>query len=544
MKVQKFIEVRLLKKRLTSPIDVVQYDTGVQLVFSLVDFDIPSGTTAILYVQKKSGKFVYQEKGITIAGNDITINLENQALTEHGDTPYQITLTNGSDTISTFAGVLRVERSLANSGATESKTVISAFEDLTADKLAEFRSEAEVIARQVIATIPEDYTVMEAKVNELANAVKGNLSGAVVFADDVSPVEHSPVVWVHGKNLFDVSKLSNITGKLTNNNDGTLTIAANQYAIPTGKKINELCPSLKAGVVCTLSFLSTSANTKYIWLNGANVMLYNSTYTFTDEMLNSELYLYGFRDTDDGYGSVCTISNIQIEEGTAATDYEPYIDPSTVKVKRCGKNFWHSRDLTYPRTVSGVTINYDPDSQIYTFNGTSTAPGDIYTVPNGTDIMRINAGETWTLKVEVMGGTIDGVATSSGKISPLVNTSSYTNTIHANTDSLYVTKTYTEAADITKMYFYIYASGTVFNNFKCRIQFEPNSKPTEFEKFKELSEYAPASDGTVSGLTSVSPNMTILTDTEGAIVECEYTKDTNKVIEKLTNAILALGGTV
>ena len=84
----------------------------------------------------------------------------------------------------------------------------------------------------------------------------------------------------------------------------------------------------------------------------------------------------------------------------------------------------------------------------------------------------------------------------------------------------------------------------MFNNFKCRIQFELNSKPTDFEKFKELSDYNPSSDGTISGLTSVSPCMTILTDTEGAIVECEYNRDTNKVIEKLTNAIIALGGTV
>jgi len=45
-------------------------------------------------------------------------------------------------------------------------------------------------------------------------------------------------------------------------------------------------------------------------------------------------------------------------------------------------------------------------------------------------------------------------------------------------------------------------------------------------------------------MTSVSPNMTILTDTDGAIVECEYIRDSNKVIEKLTNAITALGGTV
>jgi hypothetical protein len=38
--------------------------------------------------------------------------------------------------------------------------------------------------------------------------------------------------------------------------------------------------------------------------------------------------------------------------------------------------------------------------------------------------------------------------------------------------------------------------------------------------------------------------MTLLTDTEGVTIECEYNKDTGKVIEKLTNAVVALGGAV
>ena len=85
MKVQKNIEVWLVQKRPPRQIDLVQYDTGVQLVFTVQDFTIPSGTTATLYVQKPSGKFVYQEKGITVNGNTITVDLENQAITEHGN---------------------------------------------------------------------------------------------------------------------------------------------------------------------------------------------------------------------------------------------------------------------------------------------------------------------------------------------------------------------------------------------------------------------------------------------------------------------------
>lgn len=216
------------------------------------------------------------------------------------------------------------------------------------------------------------------------------------------------------------------------------------------------------------------------------------------------------------------------------------VDPSTVTLSRCGKNFWQSKGMTYPRTVSGVTIDYDPNTQIYTFNGTSTSPGDLYTMPNNTYIMRINKGETWTLKVEVISGNVDGGTTSSGKISPLVNTSDYTNTIHANTESLYLTKTYTESADITKMYFYVYSVGTVFNNFKIRVQFEQNNKPTEFEKHKDLSNYNPSSNGIVEGVTSLSPTMTLLTDTEDVTVECKYNVDTKAYIDQKFAELQAL----
>ena len=135
-----------------------------------------------------------------------------------------------------------------------------------------------------------------------------------------------------------------------------------------------------------------------------------------------------------------------------------------------------------------------------------------------------------------MGGSVDGATTCSGKMSPLVNTGDYTNTIHANTESLYNTKTYTEPADIKKMYFYVYASGTVFNNFKCRVQFELSDKPSEFEKSIGIATSIPASDGTCT-VTSVCPTMTILTDTPGVTIEAEYNRDTKTYIEQNSGAV-------
>ena len=49
----------------------------------------------------------------------------------------------------------------------------------------------------------------------------------------------------------------------------------------------------------------------------------------------------------------------------------------------------------------------------------------------------------------------------------------------------------------------------------------------ETDNFKT---YTPNADGTVEGITSLSPTMTLLTDTDGAVIHCEYNRDTNKAL--------------
>ena len=220
MKIQKQIEVRLARKGADSLIRVVQYDTGVQLVFNMMDFELPDNTSATLYVRKKSGKFVYQETGITVTATTVTVDLENQALTEHGEASCQLRLVNGADTISTFATTIIVDPSYRDADAVESKTVIAAFEAKTAEQIAEI----EAAAQDQIEVIQNLYSTYATK-NEAANAVKGNLSGAVVFTDDVSPVEHEPKIWVHGKNLLkNTAVTQTIDGvAFTANGDGSVT---------------------------------------------------------------------------------------------------------------------------------------------------------------------------------------------------------------------------------------------------------------------------------------------------------------------------------
>jgi len=488
MKVVKQIDVYLVSKKNTRPIDVVQYDTGIQLEFTVKDFELPDGTTATLYVQKPSGKFVYQEDGITISDNTITVALENQAIAEHGKVLYQVSLTNGSDDITTFEGVMMVQRSLKDSGSTESRTVIRAFDNVVQDRLNEFQTRAEAAAQAVIATIPEDYTAMEAKVNQLANAIKGNLSGEVVAADDVSPVEHVMGVKVHGKNLLPYGTIT-----LTKNQNCKLDspLPAGTYTISAYITSNDT-----DGVLSAVSINGGSEVLKYITLKRDERV--SATFTVSKPITNIDFcaaYNYAL-----GEGDSATWSNIQLEEGTTATEYTPYIDPTTVTVRRCGKNLipfpYVDGDVGNEYTNAGITYTVNADKSI-TANGTATTNSYFR-------LCNVYFGESYIYENKTTGE-------------------------FACSDCQY--------DDGNSFTFIMIMKGTTVANKVYHPQVESGTKNTEWESPKERVDYIPSSDGTVSGMTSLSPNMTILTDTEGAIVECEYNKDTNKVIQKIAAAL-------
>lgn len=71
---------------------------------------------------------------------------------------------------------------------------------------------------------------------------------------------------------------------------------------------------------------------------------------------------------------------------------------------------------------------------------------------------------------------------------------------------------------------------------------EFGTKRTEYEPYAGET-FTPNTDGTLY-IPSQSPVMTLYTDTNGTNIECEYNRDSNKVIEKLTNAIISLGGNI
>lgn len=67
---------------------------------------------------------------------------------------------------------------------------------------------------------------------------------------------------------------------------------------------------------------------------------------------------------------------------------------------------------------------------------------------------------------------------------------------------------------------------------------------TEYVPYQEPVTYIPNEDGTIEGVTSLYPTTTLMTDTPGVIINCDYNRDINKAYDELTQAILSLGGNI
>ncbi|MBO5957538.1 MAG: hypothetical protein J6Q39_08285 [Bacteroidales bacterium] len=510
MKATKNIDIYLIGKRPVKSIDVVQYDTGIQLVFTVKDFTIPSGATATLYVQKPSGKFVYQKENITVANKSITVDLENQALTEYGRTPYQMTISSGSDTVTSFAGLMIVERSLKDAGAVESTSVIKAFDEVTADKIAEFQASARAIADAVIETIPDDYTELSAKVNESANAIKGHLSGAVVAADDVSPVEHVPKIWVHGKNLLNIPETT-VEGNYAwcNANVGSFELAPGTYTLSVdflqqGADVSKVSISARKYESITVQHASTSSTEK-----SGRMKL---TFTIPDDEKGFTLYAYS-NVTATAQETSCVFSNFQIEKGSVATEYASYIDASAIELTQCGK-------AIFSKSSQSVSGNNKAWASLLVA-AVKVPPGDYVA---SCRFKQIGTDKT-TISMSIR--TYNDYAVPFGDVS--------SSAIEGNLEKHFVV---TPGSGGFQIFLYSNTLSTALTT-ECSFEnicVEAGTEATGYEVYKGIK-YTPNSDGVVEGVTSLSPNMTLLTDTEGVIVECEYNKDTNKVVQKLADAL-------
>lgn len=356
--------------------------------------------------------------------------------------------------------------------------------------------------------------------NVTANAIKGTASGEVIRIDDVSSVEHQMDVKVHGKNQFNMSvfevKIASGSAHISAVSGSSITVTTPDGYEGSGNcglllTLKELCPSLKAGRMYVLSGESPSSN-KCIYLRDTDVYWnFGTAKILSENDINSKIAVYGFSARHgDGVGD-CIISNIQIEEGTEATEFTPYIAPETVEVRRCGKNLYDNNTIANKYVE---TVGYRKYKLL---------------LPNGD--------YAWGLKENTFFGSGCYAIWTDDEIyeGGVQNNNCFYNWIGNSgvERECPIKGTFT----VTKGYVYLATTGAVngeiteFIEKFATMQLEKGSTVTNYEVYKECTEHTPSADGTVSGMMSTSPNMTILTDTEGVVIECEYNVDTKTYID-------------
>lgn len=128
-----------------------------------------------------------------------------------------------------------------------------------------------------------------------------------------------------GKNKFNINAIENVTsgdGSIVNNNNGTITVSppSNSGGISSGKKLSDIAPTLVVGESYYFNLTSTGTAKQIYLLQAAVAWTVNNSKTITQEMLDSDVYLYA-----SGAGTTATLSEIIIcKTSEADYSYVPY----------------------------------------------------------------------------------------------------------------------------------------------------------------------------------------------------------------------------
>lgn len=377
--------------------------------------------------------------------------------------------------------------------------------------------------------------------NNFANALRGSASGEAVRLTDVSPIEHEIKIKLKSKNLFNAeAEPLYLTGAEKALNGTALTFISNSvsaryaYRIPTKvgrqytvsvKSLASVPPSGQSSTGSDI-FLGSTANPDTGDYGSITSTSLAKTFTATSEYLFIKQYIcYGTNQV----GGKKTVDGLQVEEGASATSYAPYIsDFSGVTLKRYGKNL-----LPYP---------YKNTNTDYTFNGINyKVKSDGTVVLNGTANEQsyfILAGLVLNKGVYYLSGCPSGGQGSTYSIYFQYDNFSYYKADYGSGVKIDINEKKNCAVAIT------IGKNTAVSNLIFKPMLEVGSKLTDFEERRTAVAYTPAVDGTVTGVTSISPDMTFLSDTDGIIINAEYNKDLNKAFAELQQAIISLGGNV
>lgn len=121
-------DVYVTRKVVENPIPYVQNTNALPIILHFRDFSIPPGSSATVFVEKPSGKAVYDD--VEISGNDVIVNITTQMFAEIGFTNMQIQISKGDQILVTFDQPIIVSKNRTSPDAEQSQNESGFFDEL------------------------------------------------------------------------------------------------------------------------------------------------------------------------------------------------------------------------------------------------------------------------------------------------------------------------------------------------------------------------------------------------------------------------------
>lgn len=208
--------------------------------------------------------------------------------------------------------------------------------------------------------------------------------------------------------------------------------------------------------------------------------------------------------------------------------------------KAIGKNFFH-RDYAAAASNIGVTVAWDAENQEFIFNGTTTAPGDIKIVqPLMIDWI---PGEKYTVSVRRVSGTAELAAGTGGTTYGWgIFQDNVSKFIRGATGNSAFVESYLFTATAFELdanrqyifYFQCWRPGTVFDNYRVKIQIERGSTVTPWEPYR--AESVPAAEAQTLMLCKGYNNVVTVPQAD---ITVEYIQDTKLYIDSKIAALVS-----
>lgn len=513
------LDIHTAKSQAT--LKVKQGDTSRKLLITLCENGLPYHIADDCYADfsavKADGNYLFND--CTISGNTIEYTFTAQTSAAVGAMACEITLY-GKDgqRITSPRFTIIVEETVYNG-----EEIVSSPEANALNELIDRAEHAVDNAESFVDGF--NFRVN----NTFANAVKGKVRGNVVRSDDVSPVEHIVGCKVKSKNLYnnllDYVKTSETTWVYEN---GTLQVDCyyvNKYIDLEEERTYTLSySSTKTGGNGGGVYLRAYKDNKaeYHILN-LNAYITSESVTFTMPKGYHLLRITFYGDTAPSTYSA-TYSNIMLEEGSVATGYIPFLDVGGVSVTRYGKNL-----IPYPyyqtsSSASGGTITVLDDGSL-AFSGTPTAyvgipiyKGKALVTSGNMTLSNTGTAKNYIAIIYMYNEAGDLVVTKSTTGKPLtLNMDDFPTVTDWNI-------TYARAISNEDI------SGIIYP------MLEIGSEATDYEAYSATTHSVNA-DGTVNGITSLSPTISIISDTDDVVIVCEYNRDSNEVLKEVLKFI-------